>query len=86
MKEKLERIATIAKRNTRKNDSMGKRKNYLLTLLDIEIPRSKIIICQAEKPSDGSSFSVKELSDRFRINYRCGNSRYNYAPCIEVLK
>ena len=65
---------------------MEERKNYLLSLLDVDIQRSKIVICETEKPCAGASFSLIELKDRFRINYRCGYSRHNYAPCIEVLK
>lgn len=86
MKTLLEKTAATAKRNTKINDSLEERKNYLLTLLDIDIPRSKIVICDKDKPAQGASFSVIELSDRFRINYRCGYSRNNYAPCVEVLK
>ena len=86
MKTKLENIAAIAKRNTKLNDSLETRKDYLFTLLDIEFPRTQIIFCDKDKPAAGRSFAVIELSDRFRINYRCGYSRYNYAPCIEILK
>ena len=86
LKEQIENAAKIAKLNTRINDSMTERKNYLLTLLDVFIDRRKLIICENDKPAKGASFSIVELSDRFRVNYRCGYSRYNYAPCIEILK
>lgn len=86
MKTELEKTAKIAKRNTKISDSIEERKNYLLSLLDVDIQRSKIVICEVEKPCACASFSVKELKDRYRINYRCGYSRHNYAPCIEVLK
>lgn len=86
MKTKLETIAATAKRNTKLRDSLETRKDYLVTLLDFEFARDKIIICNKDKPAAGRSFAVIELLDRFRINYRCGYSRYNYAPCIEILK
>ena len=86
MRTELKKIAETAKRNTRISDSIEERKNYLLSLLDVDIQRSKIVICETEKPCAGASFSLIELKDRFRINYRCGYSRHNYAPCIEVLK
>ena len=86
MYEIIEKAAKTAKRNTKRNDSLETRKGYFLSLLDIEIPRSKIIICENEKPCAGASFTVKELKDRYRVNYLCGHGRYNYAPCIEILK
>ena len=86
MKTTLEKITQVAKRNTKINDSIEDRKGYILSLLDFEISRSKIIVCEKEKPCAGAAFSITELSDRFRINYRCGYSRHNYAPCVEVLK
>ena len=86
MKTKIQNIAAIAKMNTKRSDSLEIRKDYLFTLLDIEFPRTQIVFCDKDKPAAGASFTVIELSDRFRINYRCGYSRYNYAPCIEVMK
>jgi hypothetical protein len=86
LKETIEQAAKTAKRNTKVNDTLEERWDYLTTLLDIEIPRAKIITCAKEKPCAGAAFSVIELSDRFRVNYRCGYSRHNYAPCVEILK
>ena len=86
MKTKIQNIAAIAKMNTKRSDSLETRKDYLVTLLDFEFSRTKIIICDKDLPAAGRSFAVIELSDRFRINYRCGYSRHNYAPCIEVMK
>ncbi len=86
MKTKLETIAATAKRNTKRSDSLETRKDYLVTLLDFQFARDKIIICDKDKPAAGRAFAVIELSDRFRINYRCGYSQHNYAPCIEVMK
>ena len=86
MYEIIEKAAKTAKRNTKRNDSLETRKDYLLSLLDIEINMSKIIICDDEKPCAGAAFTVKKLKDRYRINYRCGYGTYNYAPCIEILE
>ena len=78
--------ATVAKSNTKNRDSLETRRELLVSLLTIVIPENQIIICDREKPAKGAAFSVIELSDRYRINYRCGYSRNNYAPCVEVLK
>jgi len=37
-------------------------------------------------PSRGAAFSVKEMERHYRINYRCGYGRWNYAPCLSVKK
>ena len=86
MYELIEKIAKAAKKNTKRNDSMKTRRDYLFTLLEVEISRRKIIVCDDEMPCAGAAFTVKELSDRYRVNYRCGYGRHNYAPCIEILK
>jgi hypothetical protein len=39
-----------------------------------------------EVPAKGANASLMNMKDRYRINYRCGYSRNNYAPCIEILK
>ena len=37
-----------------------------------------------EKPARGANLSIIYLKDRLRVNYRCGYSRNNYAPCVEI--
>ena len=86
MRTKLETIAATAKKHTNVNDSLQEIRVRLFALLNTEFDSDKIIICDKDKPAAGRAFAVIELSDRFRINYRCGYSRYNYAPCIEVMK
>ena len=86
MKTKIQNIAQIAKKHTNVNDSLQERRVRLIALLNTEFDSNKIIICDKDKPAAGRAFAVIELSDRFRINYRCGYSRRNYAPCIEILK
>jgi len=65
------------------------RKSILMLQLEIVFNNAKapfnLVACSAEKPAKGAAFSVINLKDRFRINYRCGYSRHNYAPCVEVL-
>lgn len=34
----------------------------------------------------GRAFGVTSLKNRYRISFRCGYGRYNYAPCVEVAK
>lgn len=34
----------------------------------------------------GRAFGVTVLKDKYRISFRCGYGRYNYAPCVEVEK
>lgn len=85
--EKIYNAARMSALNTRINTSLEKRCELLNNaLLEEKVDEKQIIICNEDKPAKGASFSVIELSDRFRINYRCGYSRNNYAPCIEILK
>jgi hypothetical protein len=37
-----------------------------------------------EKPMKGANGSVKKMKNSIRIQYRCGYSSHNYAPCIEL--
>lgn len=39
-----------------------------------------------EVPASGANGSWKEMKNTIRIQYRCGYSRNNYAPCIEINK
>lgn len=34
----------------------------------------------------GANFSIMEMKGKFRVNFRCGYGRNNYAPCIEISK
>jgi hypothetical protein len=85
--EKIYNATRIAYLSTRKNTSLEKRCELLLnSLLSEGINADNIILCQDDKPARGAAFSVIEMADRYRVNYRCGYSRHNYAPCIEILK
>lgn len=90
MREVLEKVAFAAKSSTKRNDSLDVRVdnlfNQIYVIETILGERFKVVNAYDEKPCRGASFSVIELSDRFRINYRCGYGMCNYAPCIEVMK
>jgi len=67
------------------NDSLQIREEKLKrALLGAGIDKNKIFSV-GEVPAKGANLSVIFLSDRVRINYRCGYSRYNYAPCLEIM-
>lgn len=69
----------------KKNQSLESRFDDLkIALIKNGIEESKIIDA-GDKPAAGAVLSCIYLKDRVRINYRCGYSRYNYAPCIEVI-
>jgi len=37
-----------------------------------------------EKPHTGAAFRVLEMKDHYRINFRCGYGKHNYAPVLFV--
>lgn len=39
-----------------------------------------------ERPATGRAFGVIEQANRYRVNVRCGYGKYNYAPCVHILK
>jgi hypothetical protein len=39
-----------------------------------------------EVPASGANGAITEMATKFRVQYRCGYGRNNYAPCIEILK
>jgi len=88
--ELLRIAASNQYRMAKRNDDIDERRNRLIYELEIVFNNAgaplNIASTNEDKPSKGASYSVTELSDRFRINYRCGYSRNNYAPVIEVLK
>lgn len=32
----------------------------------------------------GAVGSIQKMKGRYRINYRCGYGKHNYAPCVEI--
>lgn len=81
--ENMQSIARLAMSKVSKNTSIEDR----LTILSDELKRNGFDAIDAgQKPCKGASFSVIELKNSFRINYRCGYGMYNYAPCVEVKK
>lgn len=89
MKATIENVriaATNSYNLVNKNTKMSERVSILKhQLIDVGIKESDIFLV-GEKPAKGAVFSVIELKDRFRVNYRCGYSRNNYAPCVEIKK
>lgn len=88
MIEKLKLICARARRNTRIKDTLKERRELLINLLldEEEFSDGRIILPEGERRCKGAVYSITELKDRYRINYRCGYTRHNYAPCIEILK
>lgn len=81
--ENMQQIARLAMSKVSKNTSMTDR----FVILCEELKRNGFDAIDAgQKPCKGASFSVIELKNRFRINYRCGYGKCNYAPCVEVSK
>ena len=39
-----------------------------------------------EKPHTGAAFRVVEMKDHYRINFRCGYGKHNYAPVLFIQK
>lgn len=39
-----------------------------------------------EKPAAGRCWAVLEMKDVYRVNVRCGYGKFNYAPCVHILK
>lgn len=39
-----------------------------------------------EKPAAGANGTVREMSGYYRINYRCGYGKHNYAPVVHIQK
>jgi len=54
--------------------------NYLCTFLHSWEWR----FVEDEKPHTGRVGAIIEMKDCFRINYRCGYGKWNYAPVIEL--
>ena len=68
----------------KKNTSITERELILVkALMDAGVENFEVV---GEKPSAGANLSIIEMKDKFRVNYRCGYSRHNYAPCIEIKK
>ena len=82
----LTAAASKTKNSVRINTSMEDRKDLLIKNIKALDSSATVLDPTNEKPARGGAFYVIEMSDRFRINYRCGYGRHNYAPVIEVLK
>jgi hypothetical protein len=89
MKKEVEIIAKAAmkaKAQVRNNTSMKDRAAILKKeLIEAGISENRIKD-EGAVPSRGAAFSVKEMKRHYRINYRCGYGRWNYAPCLSVKK
>ena len=69
--------------NVRGHEKREAAVNSILTALGVEPNK---VIWHDAKPCKGANGSIIELSDRYRIQYRCGYGKHNYAPCIEIVK
>ncbi len=38
------------------------------------------------KPHTGAAFNVVPMSDHYRVNFRCGYGKHNYAPVLFIQK
>lgn len=77
------RAAKIVRDNGRKAiNSLSIRKNIIVQLLE---ERGYVVADLGEKSHSGQAWRVKKSKgNKFRINYRCGYGRHNYAPVLEV--
>ena len=80
--EKIEKAIKLAKTEIRKNTSIEDRKEVFSQRLAMQGLRFEEI---GEKPVGGACFTIKSMKGKYRVNYRCGYGKYNYAPCFEIL-
>lgn len=72
-----------ATKETKKTSTLDERYDILAGYLSMQGLRFEDV---GEKPAKGANLSIVTMKGKFRVNYRCGYSRHNYAPCIEILK
>lgn len=59
------------------------REQVLVEALRKEGYKVKVV---GDKHHKGQAFFAIEMKNVVRVNYRCGHGKYNYAPCVEVIK
>jgi len=80
--EKINKAIEASKKEINKNTSLEDRYEVFASHLSMQGLRFE---GAGEKPVGGACFTVKSMKGKYRINYRCGYGKYNYAPCIDVL-
>lgn len=82
--ELIQQATVIAKSKISLRTSIAERESILLNALKaLGIENIQSV---GEVPAKGANLSIIELKDKYRVNFRCGYSRNNYAPCIEITK
>ena len=84
IKDQLVEIASKVKINTKLRDSEYLRAERLLT--ELALAGISASCAKYAKPHTGASFRVKEFKKEYRINYKSGYGRHNYAPVLIISK
>ena len=80
--EKIQVATQKAHSETKINSTLDERYEILANHLCMQNLRFDNV---GEKPARGANLSIIKMKGKYRVNYRCGYSRNNYAPCVEIL-
>lgn len=80
--DKIQIATQKANKETKHNSTVEQRYEILVNHLRMQNLKFENV---GEKPAKGANLSIIKMKGKYRVNYRCGYSRNNYAPCIEIL-
>jgi len=80
--EKIQIAISKSKLEISKASTLEERYESLANHLCMQNLRFDLV---GEKPAKGANLSVITMKGKYRVNYRCGYGRNNYAPCVEIL-
>lgn len=80
--DKIQIATQKANKETKRNSTVEQRYEILANHLRKQNLKFEDV---GEKPAKGANLSIIKMKGKYRVNYRCGYSRNNYAPCIEIL-
>ena len=82
--ELIQQATVIAKSKIYLRTSISERESILVDALkSLGIENIQSV---GEVPAKGANLSIISLKNTFRVNFRCGYGRNNYAPCVEISK
>ena len=82
--ELIQQATVIEKSKISLRTSISERESILIAAL--KSLGIKNVQSVGEVPSKGANLSIISLKNAFRVNFRCGYGRNNYAPCVEISK
>ena len=82
-KEIANQIAAEIYKATFQIKKISKREELVEKILEEKFPNLKYEFI-GEKSHSGANGRAKKSHGGYRINYRCGYGKHNYAPCILV--